>query len=608
MPILHFNGKFKFQLPFFNNRPDNDARDDDAYDLEIGNKELKVKFNEKSADLSSDEVHQRLLCDPTKYFEFEFSNVVVNRITYDDGSSHEEEKEEDPVIGKSVLLKGILVDLAPHLQRGRLFAAEVRVTDILIGKLNKALQSEVQRNIRIKQQENPKDKLFHYSGYFETELYDVFQLTDPNISDRNSRYLKELKENLNLKIYFHLVRYDKYTNYGEVFGYIGPSLKLMNKDLILVSNRPLVLNTSILSSDNGSAIVDDFRIDPNNSGTFPRATFEILEASNLLVLRYIDIIPFVDYEYGSPGGYQYLVNLYDDPKQTKEEKPPTRYELIDVSYNELKNSGGIKILKLPASLNPSHLTVKIKVKKNDVLFELLQEPDWYIVLDKSENNENYECIRMYSNESVNLTGSIFHKCQLHLDKQTLYLKPSDSHEPADSQEDSPRVAWFEKGQVESNKGRFKANIISRNLEKSEKIYDPVTSRRTPENKKYLEGDLPWDRYYGNFLSIELKDSQLQPIAELTTMVRIIHKINDNEISSFKDIKKLFSYYMRYYPWLHIKIEDCNYEQFLDFNNTKGLRGLKPTILTRLILDDNDWFKMPRSRDFPKNGDKIVERL
>ena len=280
--------------------------------------------------------------------------------------------------------------------------------------------------------------------------------------------------------------------------------------------------------------------------------------------------------------------------------------MIDVSYNELKNSGGIKILKLPNSLKLSYVSAKIKVKKNDVLFELLQEPDWYVVLDKNENNVSYECVRMYSNESVKLTGNIFNKSHLHLDKQTLYLRPSDSHEPADSQEDSPRVAWFEKGQVESNQGRFEANIVSRNLENSEKIYDPVTS--TPENKKYLEGDLPWDRYYGNFLSIELKDSQLQPTGELPIMVRVIHKIKDNEISSFKDITKLFSYYMRYYPWLQIKIENCNYEQFLDFNNLKGLRDFKGRILTRLELDDNDWFKMPRSRDFPKNGDKIVESL
>ena len=121
--------------------------------------------------------------------------------------------------------------------------------------------------------------------------------TDPNISANNSHYLKELKEDSNLKIYFHLIRYDINTNEGEVFGYIGPSLDLMNKDSILIRNRPLVLNTSIFSSDNGRAIVDDFRIDPNNSRTFPRATFEILEANNLLVLRYIDIILFVDYEY-----------------------------------------------------------------------------------------------------------------------------------------------------------------------------------------------------------------------------------------------------------------------------------------------------------------------
>src|SRR5215212_3743084 len=112
MPILHFNGQFKFQLAYFNNRPDNDARGDDSYDLQLGNKELKVKFNEKSKDLSRKEVHET-------------------------------------IIGKLVFLKGMLVDLAPHLQRGQLYAGDIRITETLIGRLNKAIQSNVYRNIRI---------------------------------------------------------------------------------------------------------------------------------------------------------------------------------------------------------------------------------------------------------------------------------------------------------------------------------------------------------------------------------------------------------------------------------------------------------------------------
>jgi hypothetical protein len=45
MPILHFSGNFNFQVPYFNNQPQNDARNPDAYDLLIGDKNLKVKFD-----------------------------------------------------------------------------------------------------------------------------------------------------------------------------------------------------------------------------------------------------------------------------------------------------------------------------------------------------------------------------------------------------------------------------------------------------------------------------------------------------------------------------------------------------------------------------------
>ena len=45
MPILHFSGNFKYQLAYFNNEPKNDARKPDAYDLQLNDKNLKVKFD-----------------------------------------------------------------------------------------------------------------------------------------------------------------------------------------------------------------------------------------------------------------------------------------------------------------------------------------------------------------------------------------------------------------------------------------------------------------------------------------------------------------------------------------------------------------------------------
>ena len=145
MPILHFSGNFNFQGPYFNSQPKNDARNPDLYDLLIGDKNLKVKFDKS---LTPDEVHQRLLCYPTKYFEFEFSEVYVRRITCDDGSWTDRDDRYDPIVGKHVMLKCLLVDISPNLERGQFFAGEFRVIDAMIGKINRALQSKVYTNIR----------------------------------------------------------------------------------------------------------------------------------------------------------------------------------------------------------------------------------------------------------------------------------------------------------------------------------------------------------------------------------------------------------------------------------------------------------------------------
>src|SRR5437867_9858835 len=101
MPFLHFSGNFKFQVPYFNNDPQHDALDTEHDTLDGKH----VRYDSVTQNYSKDQVRDLLWCDPLKYFEFEFSDVFVRRITYDDGSSVESSKE-DPVIDKRVILKG----------------------------------------------------------------------------------------------------------------------------------------------------------------------------------------------------------------------------------------------------------------------------------------------------------------------------------------------------------------------------------------------------------------------------------------------------------------------------------------------------------------------
>ena len=128
----------------------------------------------------------------------------------------------------------------------------------------------------------------------------------------------------------------------------------------------------------------------------------------------------------------------------------------------------------------------------------------------------------------------------------------------------------------------------------------------------LKGNLPWDRYYGNLVSIKV-GARINPVAQIDILVRVLHavKLNQipkNKISFKRDILPLFSYYLRYYPWLHITIENCQYTQFLDITDSSAVKGIISEMSVRLEKDDDDWQKMPRSRDFPVDGDKLIKRL
>ena len=132
MSILHFSGKFKYQPPIYNNEP--------------GNTE---KYFDSS--INPDDVHKNITqgVEPLQYFEFEFSDVFIRR------SPTTMEllllmRKMILLICKKILLKGLLVDTAPHLERGRLFAGEIRILDLIMGKLEIAVQSDLFQTIKKK--------------------------------------------------------------------------------------------------------------------------------------------------------------------------------------------------------------------------------------------------------------------------------------------------------------------------------------------------------------------------------------------------------------------------------------------------------------------------
>jgi hypothetical protein len=619
MAILHFSGKFKFHVPLYNNIPYHE----------------ELEFN---SQIEPKEVHKNFGVDPLQYYEFEFLDVYVSKITYDDGTSTVSPKN-DPIIGKKVLLKGLLVDVAPHLEIGRLFAAEFRVIDFLMGKLDVAVQSELAKNIKTDILDNIQNESVCYSAYFDTRLYEIYRLTHEELTKESSRFLKEIDNNTsNLKVHFTVTRFinkssvldneESVINEGNVYGYINEETLSQNNSGVRLKERRLIFNSSLNCNSN------------ENDNNFPldifkdfdlKGTYEIQEEKKLVIVSYINFIPYIDLNYNTFPQVRYFIKIFYEDRELQRGEEDVE---IKTNRESLFESGGTKVFKIPGNvcdLSKLYLIVVLK-KENNNEFILMIEPDYDIVLD-----ENCRYIYLESNKQKEIVSFIFHKNKLDnglipivLENPTLDQKSSRDEK---SKYRSPIVAkWMQKekeptGNKKSNEitinainGVVRAVIEAINLEDSEKVYDPV-------NDVYLEGELPWNRYYGNEVSLKI-DINGNYKMQTNIPVRVLHSINlesnNKEVKSLEIIKKLFSYYIRYYPWLHTSYtQDPNmeksryvYKRFLeldkwDYNhhnwaNTKQVIDNIDKIVERLSRKDEDWRKMPRSRDFPINGVEFIK--
>jgi hypothetical protein len=107
------------------------------------------------------------------------------------------------------MLKGLLVDVAPHLLRSRLFAGEFRIVDLMMGKLEEGFESDLFKTIHVDLSPNDKgDRPLPYSADFECGIYDTQSLAGNFISRENSRFFRECDlANSKFKMYFHLSKF-----------------------------------------------------------------------------------------------------------------------------------------------------------------------------------------------------------------------------------------------------------------------------------------------------------------------------------------------------------------------------------------------------------------
>jgi hypothetical protein len=380
---LHFSGKFKNQPPLYNNTPSNPEK---YFDDSISPEIVKKRITEEGVD-------------PVEYFEFTFRDVFITKVTYDDGTSANE-KESDAVIGKRLILKGLLVDVAPHLLRSRLFAGEFRIIDLMMGKLEESSESDLFTTIRGNKKSGDSVKPpLPYSADFECRIYEMQNLADGFISRENSRFFREFDlENSNFKIYFHLSKFYFSKLEGEVHGYIGLHVPELDDHHVRIHGRRLLVDPSVTDELKKDFKIDPYREESNEVGRYDlEGTYEILTEKRLVVLRYLNFIPYMDSDNTTPPGYTFFVKLLNNGTEIKSNLQSE----IKVDRESISQSGGVYIVQFSGSIEDlSMLSMSVITKKNNENTQTFMiEPKYDLLVD---NDKKYLILESGKKEELKI--------------------------------------------------------------------------------------------------------------------------------------------------------------------------------------------------------------
>jgi hypothetical protein len=544
----------------------------------------KEVFN---ATLSKDKVLEICGCDPAHYFEFRFFDVKATQVIYDNGEMN---KQNDAIIGQNVDMSGIMPDISPSAICAQLFAGKLRIgSTILTGNVHKAVQSDLRLNIRPLGFDDQTA-----AAHFET-LIDIVSINN----QQGSKYLTELKDIKILELYYHLNHYTRLDNQeepvekkltGDVYGYIRRSASIMDSNGLRVKGRLLVAHPDLKPT---TEVSRNFLYN-NPQAPIMRITdidgsYDIFQTDRLLMLRYLDFIPFFDRKYTTPDVGKYRIYFSND-----------NGERIDIgefkgNHEEMKLTGGLLIFRLADHLDTrDDLNLVIEVVKTDSSIEpLMIESEWDIVLESSRG------ITIGSSMTAEVIAKVYRKNRgIQGHKVRLFTEPQNRR--------SPLVVSFIDSTINTDtEGKIKATLKAIDLMNANGVYDPI------DRLKYDK--LPTDRNYGNYVYLEI-DNKLRrtrpAVEQIEIPVRVLHVVNlesipIEEISFRRHILPLFSYHIRYFPWLHVVEKQNSYVQFLDLENVKSFSRFTPVIIARLSKDEGEWEKMPRSRDFPLGGVEMI---
>lgn len=530
-------------------------------------------------------------CDPAHYLEFTFFDARVTRVTYQDGTMA---SGGDPIIGQEIALQGFFPDVSPSAICAQLYAGEVSVGIQVRGKARTAIQSDLRLSIR------PLgfgDETA--AAHFETAVR-ADSLAEPG----TSRFLQELAGNRDLQLYFHLNHYTRLDNgtepeaarlTGDVYGYLWPAATGMADDPRL-SHRRLVAHPRLGETPEVEQLflLEDGRDDqgvplPITRNTDIDGTYDILPDERLLVLRCLDFVPFLDRAYQTPEVDRYEVYFERDAGDLY-------VGAFSGTRGEMQETGGLLVFPLPSGVSGDILApLAVAVVKQGAFRQpLMLETEWDLVLESDRG------VTLSSGGKTSVTARVY-----------LRNRPVAGHKvrlrTQSRNRRSPVVARLSAAEaVTSADGRITTELTAVDLRNTGGVPDPVTGQTLNE--------LPWDRYYGNYLYLEI-DNPLRrtnpPVEQVEIAARVLHAIPASPVTAVPafdtDIRALFAYHARYFPWLHVVEQDGKYARFLDLENYDSFRGLAEEVVRRLSLPPEDPMKMPRSRDFPPGGVELIRR-
>lgn len=566
-PILHFHGEFRFHMPEYNNSPANQA----------------IAFD---PDMPKSDVMNLCGCDPTRYFEFEFVDVRVTQVTYRDGS---QAASGDAIVGQPVRLAGMAPDVSASAICAQLFAARLRVGEALRGDVGTAVQSDLRLNVR------PEG----FTDETAAAHFDARVTVEGQSGLAGSRWSEEL-EDRDLELHFHVNRYTRLDNeqfptearlMGDVYGYLRPRGGASGDGGVRMNDRRLVahprlrenpeLERIFLLETGGTPLIRITDID---------GSYDLLVEDTLMTVRHLDFVPFLDRQYRTPPVDRYDV-YFEGPQQQR-----LAVGSFTGRHDEMVQTGGLLVFPLPSrAVEGEGLRLAVDVVRGEELRQpLMIETDLDLILESSR------ALTMASGEAVAVSARVYRNNRPVAGHPVrLRTQPSNRR--------SPTVTSVDDGTVTTDgDGRVRVSVRALDLNKTGGVPDPVTGQTLDA--------LPPDRYYGNYVYLVI-DQPLRranpPVEEVEIATRVVHRIdlaNIPDTPSFDEhIRPLFSYYLRYFPWLHTVESGGRYVQFLDLSDHRSVSTRATEILSRLELDDSDRSHMPRSRDFPAGALELFQR-